>query len=162
MHTHTIAPGTANLVAVCALFLAACGDASPASPGAAALVVPAAPIRMDYVKVETAAGSLNWLGHVSGDVNGGLETRVVAASQSGHILHIRTQWSVDAGAQSFEASLDGTLDTATGALLLNGEVTRGYLAGARAHTEGRLTGTDTGTGGTVFEGFLRIMPASAR
>lgn len=160
MNTRTFTSRTMAILATGALILPACSETTPTSPGAEALVVPAAPIRMDYVKIETAPGSLNWLGQVSGDVNGGLETRVVAATQSGHILHIQTKWSVDAGAASFQASLDGTLDAATGALLLNGEVTSGYLAGARAYNEGHLTGIDGVTGGTIFKGFLRIMPGS--
>jgi hypothetical protein len=164
MNAHMIVGrGTALLVSA-TLLLPACDAATPVSltsPEPSAAIVPAAPILMDYVKVETGPGSLNWLGSVSGDVIGALETRVVGASQSGHILHIQTKWSVDAGAESFEADLDGTLDTKTGRLLLDGAVMSGYLAGARVHDEGQLTGTDPSTSGSVFEGFLRIMPGSA-
>ncbi len=163
MNARMIVRRGAALLVSSALLLPACDTVSPVSPAPpdpAAALVPAAPIVMDYVKVETGPGSLNWLGSVSGDVNGGLETRVLGATESGHILHIQTKWSVAAGAESFEAELDGTLDTSTGRLLLNGAVTSGYLAGAKAHNEGQMTGTDAGTGGTVFEGFLRIMPGS--
>lgn len=152
---------SATLLIACILAFPGCREAEPAAPGMAAILVPAQPLMLDYVKVESAPNSLNWFGGVTGDINGTLETRVVGAEQSGHILHIRTEWSVDAGAESFQAALDGTLDTKTGRLLLDGDITSGYLAGARAHNQGRLTGTDPVTGGTVFTGFLRIMPGSA-
>ena len=50
----------------------------------------------------------------------------------------------------------------TGRLVLNGHVTSGYQGGARVHNEGRLTGIDGVTRGTVFEGFACIMPATSR
>ena len=150
----------AAILACGALLLTGCDDASPTGPEPSAALIPAAPLLMDYVKVETAPGSLNWLGSVSGDIDGGLETRVVGATQSGHVLHIVTEWRVDAGLQSFEARLEGTLDTRSGGLLLNGEITSGYLEGARAFNQGQLTGIDAVTGGTVFEGSLRILPGS--
>lgn len=161
MKAHEFNRRTVLLPFACALVLPGCREAEPASPEMAAVLAPASPLMLDYVKVESAPNSLNWFGGVTGDIDGGLETRVVGAEPSGHILHIRTEWSVDAGAQSFEAELAGTLDTKTGRLLLNGEVTSGYLAGAQAHNQGRLTGTDPTTGGTVFTGFLRIVPGSA-
>ena len=161
MNRHPLLARAAPLLAAGTLLLPGCREAGPASPELAAVMVPAKPLMLDYVKVESAPSSLNWFGNVTGDIDGNLETRVVGADQSGHILHIQTEWSVDAGTESFEAALVGILDTRTGRLVLNGEVTSGYLAGAQVHDQGRMTGTDPTTGGTVFTGFIRIMPGSA-
>ncbi len=143
--------------------LAACSDPTAVDPpqfliGGSAL----RPLSLEYVKTETGPGTAQWTGSVSGDVSGDLQTQVLSLRVSDHIWHIETFWQVSAGGQSFEASLVGTLDVETGELLLNGRVVSGYLSGARVHNEGQLTGFDPGTGGTVFEGFMRIMPGSAR
>lgn len=140
---------------------AACSDTATAPRDFAAMFVPAAAIEFDYVKVESGPGTFNWFGNVSGGINGALETRVVGFWQSGPILHIQTEWIVG-GSTPFQASLDGTLDSRTGKLNLIGVVTSGWLAGARMHNSGQLTGIDATTGGTVFEGSAKLMPGSAR
>jgi hypothetical protein len=141
--------------------LAGCSD-SPSEPiEPAAMIVPAAALEFDYVKVESGPNTLNWFGDVTGDIDGRLETRVVSAWQSGPVLHIQTEWYVGGSSFSFYAELSGTLHTGTGALNLNGVVTGGWMAGAQIHNSGQLTGIDGTTGGTVFEGSAKLMPGTA-
>ncbi len=156
-----------SLLALAGAFtLAACSDSSNdlvepqlrSDVPVSAMAPPRSPLVMDYIKTESDLETFNWFGSVSGDINGNLETQVVGVMYSGKIWHIQTIWTVtDAGAQNFVAELDGILDTSSGKLLLNGAIVSGHLAGARVHEDGVLTGF-TAAGGTVFEGFLRIMP----
>jgi hypothetical protein len=159
----------ALLVAVVWLVAACDSVTQPMAPAgeavsSEALLATSPPRRLalGYVKTESGLETFNWFGNVSGGINGDLETQVTGFFASGHILHIQTVWTVTnaSGGKNFIANLDGTLDTNSGKLLLNGAIVNGYLVGARVHDEGVLTGF-TGVGGTIFEGSLWIMPGSA-
>ncbi len=159
-----------SLLALAGAFtLAACSDSSNdlvepqlrSDVPVSVMAAPRSPLVMDYMKTESGPGSANWLGSVWGDIDGDLETQVVGLMVAGKIWHIQTIWTVTgAGAHDFVAELNGMLDTSSGKLLLNGAIVSGYLAGAQVHEEGFLTGF-TEAGGTIFEGFVRIMPGSA-
>jgi len=150
------------------LAAAACSDAPlPAAPDvaleASADQVFNEPFDLEYVKVETGNQTGMWSGRIWGGflpTPVGLETQVYDLRVTGKIWHIKTYWTVDGGTRAFRAELEGTVNTETGSLLLNGTVVSGVLAGARVHNEGKLTQV-LGSGATVFEGSLRIMPASA-
>lgn len=154
-----------TLLAVATLPLAACDHPPALAPADGPQLLiggsPSSPHELTYVKTETGAGTAHWTGTVAGDISGDLRTQVLGVRVAGHLWHLETRWQVDAGAQSFVAELDGTLDTRTGKLLLLGPIVSGYLAGAQVYDDGQLTGFDAGTGGTVFEGRLRITTASA-
>lgn len=153
------------LVSAAALALAACTREPVSAPDGPELLIggsPLSPIELTYVKTETGPGTAHWTGAVSGDFSGDLATQVLSVKEAGHIWHIETLWEVAAGPQSFSAELNGTLDTKTGTLVLTGEIVSGAMTGAQVYDEGQLVGTDSGTGGTVFEGFLRIMTSSGK
>ena len=154
-----------QLLALATLGLvAACTPEAPVAPGGGPQLLignsPLSPLEVEYVKTETGPGTAQWTGAVKGDVAGTLRTRVLSVREAGHIWHIETLWEVDAGEESFDAELNGTLDTKSGALLLTGQIVRGMLVGALVYDTGRLTGIDPVTGGTVFEGSIRIMTGS--
>jgi hypothetical protein len=145
-------------------FGAACSEApEPLAPNLAATSdkLVNQPFELDYLKTETGNGTAMWTGSISGDLlTGGLETEVYELRVTGKIWHIKTYWTVTAGTRSFRAELDGTVNTETGALLLNGEIVSGLFVGARVHDEGTLVRV-LPTGETVFEGKLWIMGASS-
>jgi hypothetical protein len=152
---------------------AACGDsANLVAPDISASVsyVPV-PLAFDYVKVEDGGGMFTWKGNVSGgDIDGTLTTAVVGVRFAGPIAHLSTIWIVTkatipiigvSGTYSFVAELDGTLDTRTGKLRLNGEVVSGALVGSQIRTVGQLTGGAVGVSVTTFEGSGRLMVGSS-
>lgn len=113
-----------------------------------------------------------WRGTVAGDLDGPLGTTLLSAQESGHVLLVEFEWKVveqeddpfaeDADVQ-FIAVLDGTLNTITGKVIMNGEVTedrtgRGLL-GAQVHEEGQLVETYE-DGRTRYKGTIRIMAGS--
>lgn len=126
----------------------------------AAVAVPAgsaanAPVRLEFDKTATGPGV--WQGTVSGDVEGSLETRLLDITVSGPVWHVTFDWIVDSGASSFTARLNGTLNTKTGAVVMDGNVISGYLLGAQVHEEGQLVDPAT----LEFAGSIRVMPATA-
>ncbi len=148
------------LAALCTLAAVACGEsANLVAPDISASVSPV-PLRFDYVKVEDGAGVFTWTGSVSGDITGSLTTQVVGVRWAGPIAHLSTIWTVT-GTYSFVAQLDGTLDTRSGKLRLNGEVTSGAYEGAQIRTAGLLTDGVVGTSVTTFEGSGQLMSGSA-
>lgn len=159
---------TRSALAFAPLLVAACGDAPITRATDTALLASAdrlvnQPLELEYVKVETGAQTGMWTGRIWGDLlpsGVGLETEVYGLRVTGSIWHIETSWTVDGGTRAFRAELAGTVDTGTGDLVLNGTIVSGIFAGAQVHNEGRLTQV-LGSGATVFEGRLRIMPASA-
>jgi hypothetical protein len=117
--------------------------------------VPGTAVELSFDKTAVAEGV--WQGTVDGDVTGTLETRLTERRISGPIWHVRFDWIISAGDQSFVADLRGTLNNNTGAVVMNGTVVEGYLLGARVHEEGQLV-----DGATLrFHGSLRLMPATA-
>lgn len=131
------------------LALAACLAVATA-PASAAPVV-----RLSFDKVETAPGV--WQGNASGPISGPIVVTLDSLSTTGAVWHIAVDWSIDAGADSFTAHLAGTLDPATGSIVLNGSVTSGYLAGARAH----LDATVVDPSDFEIAGALQLDPGSA-
>lgn len=113
------------------------------------------PVRIEFDKQGGVGGI--WHGMVGGDVTGNLITKLTSAHQSGQILHVTFDWIIDAGAQSFTADLEGTLNLQTGAAVMNGKVVEGWLVGAQVHEEGQLIDPDTGR----FQGWILILPATA-
>lgn len=118
-----------------------------------------APLSLTFEKEAVGVGV--WEGSVSGGVDGDLRTVLTACtgpnSCSGTVWHVEFDWIIDAGAQSFTARLRGVLNTATGAVVMNGTVVDGYLQGAQVHEEGQLVDAAT----LRFEGSIQVMPATA-
>lgn len=148
----------------------ACGDAGaplaldergPPAPDVSVSPVPAAPLHVDYVKVETGGGTYQWTGSVTGDITGTLQTQASLVRVAGPIWHLSTVWQVTKSPYDFDANLVGTLDTRSGRLKLNGYVTSGSFAGARIRNEGQVTAVDPVTGATTFAGHAILMPGSA-
>lgn len=117
-----------------------------------------APVNLTFAKVATDPAGI-WQGTVGGDITGQLETRLLSKTESGPVWHVSFDWIVTADdpAQSFTARLKGTLHTTTGKVVMNGQVTEGWLEGAQVHEEGQLTNPET----LAFEGKIRIMAGSA-
>jgi hypothetical protein len=117
----------------------------------------APPLQVDFVKHLVDPDNLAFEGTVTGAVSGGLASRRVSLDgESGPVQHLTFEWKVS-GAHAFTALTSGTLNTRTGAVVMNGRVVDGYLTGARVHEEGQLV--DPGT--FTFAGFLRLMPSTA-
>jgi hypothetical protein len=113
------------------------------------------PVRLSFDKSLVVPGV--WQGSVSGDIDGLLMTRLLGLDVSGPIRHVRFDFIVAAGDSSFTTRLSGILSTETGAVVMDGTVTRGYLLGARVHEEGQLLDPAT----LRFVGTIRLMPATA-
>jgi hypothetical protein len=142
------------------LALSICAAVALAVP--AAFACPAAhasnaPVRLTFDKSLVGAGV--WQGTVSGDVDGGLTTKLLTLDVTGSIWHVTFDWIIDAGSSSFTARLSGTLNTKTGGVVMNGNVISGAWLGAQVHEEGQLVNPDP----TVLEfvGSIRLMPATA-
>jgi hypothetical protein len=147
-----------------ALVLAGCADApAPLAPDPAAAAAAearsaaSAPVRLEFAKCILDPAGV-WTGEVSGDVAGDLRTELTELRVAGPIWHVRFNWIVFAGAQSFVADLSGILNTNTGRVVMNGRVAEGYLQGAQVHEEGQLVDAEN----SCFAGTIRIMPATAR
>lgn len=138
------------IIAVAALAFAAFPQAVSAQPAEEM-----SPVRIEFDKQGGVGGI--WHGMVSGDVTGNLTTQLTSAHQAGQILHVTFDWIIDAGAQSFTAELEGTLNLNTGAVVMNGRVVEGWLTGARVHEEGQLVDPATGR----FQGRILIFPATS-
>ncbi|HEV2131842.1 MAG TPA: hypothetical protein VGR27_12095 [Longimicrobiaceae bacterium] len=143
------------------LALSGCADLPTASePGAAvfskAANAPNKPVRLDFEKCAVAAGV--WEGTVAGDIEGDLRTELTELRVTGPVWHVRFNWIITAGEQSFTADLKGILNTVTGRVVMNGRIVEGYLAGAQVHEQGQLVDADR----SCFAGTIRVMPATAR
>lgn len=131
--------------------LTAAGVIGAASPAAAA----SDPVRLTFDKHQVAPGV--WQGTVSGDTTGALTTKLLSRDVTGPIWQVTFDWIVEAASSSFTARLDGTLNTTTGAVVMNGTVTEGHLLGGQVHEEGQLVDPAT----LEFVGSIQIMPATA-
>jgi hypothetical protein len=130
---------------------------SAAAVGAPAAAAENTPIRLNFDKsiLDPAAGV--WEGTTGGDVAGGLRTELRSLQVTGPIWHVTFDWIVTAGPQSFTARLWGVLNTATGAVVMNGTVIDGWLEGAQVYEAGQLVDAAT----LRFQGSIRLMPATA-
>ena len=52
-------------------------------------------------------------------------------------------WEITAGRRSFTAVTEGELNTATGEVIMSGEVTEGWLEGAKVKERGQLVDAST-------------------
>jgi hypothetical protein len=137
------------------MLLAALLVSALGATAAAGTATASEPVRLSFEKQAVQQGV--WQGTVAGDVTGALTTRLMSLQVSGPVWHVTFDWIVDAGQQSFTARLDGTLNTLTGAVVMNGRVIEGYLDGAQVHEEGQLVDPNT----LGFRGSIRVMPATA-
>jgi hypothetical protein len=122
---------------------------------------PNAPVNLTFDKAAVDPGNPGvWLGTVSGDIEGTLETTLLDVRETGQVWHIEFEFDINADdpSESFTAHLNGILNLNTGRVVMNGTVIDGYLEGARVHEEGQLVDPDT----LQFQGLIRIMPATAR
>lgn len=136
-------------LSVMLLVLAATVSAVGADSGSSA------PLYLSFAKSDLE-GDYVWNGTVSGDVNGDLETVLIAARPASNILHVEFDWIVS-GDYSFTARLKGILDTETGRVNMNGVIESGDMLGARVYEEGQLVNLSN----SGFAGTIRIMPATA-
>jgi len=161
---------TARLTSVVPLAVAfvvfgACADApTEVAPDAAALAMSRAtankPVQLEFAKCLADPENFVWHGTVTGDVQGGLTTVLTDLRIAGPIWHVRFDWIVSAGDQSFVADLNGILNTRTGAVVMSGRATEefDYLAGAQVQERGQLVDPEN----SCFEGTIRVLPATAR
>ena len=139
---------TLALVAVAATALAIEAGSVTAAP----------PVQVDWVKHVVDRDHFVFEGTTSGAAPGLLKSNLVGKPvTTGPILHITFDWMVSSGSKSFTARTSGTWNTKTGHVVMNGQVIDGYLYGAQVHEEGQLVDPATLT----FEGFLRLLPATA-
>lgn len=125
--------------------------------GAASASAANEPVRIGFDKSISDPTAFVWTGSVTGDVSGGLTTRLTGLRVAGPIWHVCFDWIIDAGAHSFVADLSGTLNTNTGRVVMNGTVVEGWLSGAQVHEEGQLVDPAK----LRFVGEIQLMPASA-
>jgi hypothetical protein len=130
---------------------------SAVAVGAPAAAAETAPVRLTFDKsiLDPTAGV--WEGTTAGDVAGGLRTELRRLEVTGPIWHVTFDWIVTAGPHSFTARLWGVLNTATGAVVMNGTVIDGWLEGAQVYEAGQLVDAAT----LRFQGSIRLMPATA-
>ena len=121
-----------------------------AIPQAVAHAQDAADVNITFQKASSGEG--RWAGTVDGDVQGALETVALNIDNSNPVWAVEFDWIIDAGEQSFTARMTGTLDSTTGAVVMDGEVVDGWMKGARAHEEGQMVDPDT----LAFEGVIQL------
>jgi hypothetical protein len=117
--------------------------------------VPPYVLELSFNKAAVAEGV--WSGTVDGDATGTLTTVLIEQHADGAISNVRFAWIISVGDQSFTADLSGTLNTETGAVVMDGTVVAGYLVGAEVHEEGQLVDADT----LRFNGTIQLMAAGA-
>jgi hypothetical protein len=100
--------------------------------------------------------------HYVGTATGGaaLDMQLSDKYWTGEVQHFTaTETLVWPGGRSLTAVLEGRFNNTTGATVLNGQVTSGWLQGAQVHEEGQLTGFSFPI--ASFAGSLQLMPGSA-
>jgi hypothetical protein len=112
------------------------------------------PVRLTFDKAAVAAGA--WEGTISGDIEGTLQTVLLTVDETGPIWHVTFDRIIGSGDRSFTARLDGVLNRQTGAVVMDGTVTEGYLLGARVHETGQLADAPT----SRFTGSITVFPAT--
>jgi hypothetical protein len=132
--------------------LAALAVAAPASASNAATVI-------SFEKHWVGGPPSHYLGETSGD--GTIEMWVYDPSFVGNVQKFTAELRLSIGGRSLAAMLDGQFNFSTGRVVLNGVVIDGWLAGAQVHEQSQYTGDDPDTGGPIFVGTVKLMPASA-
>ena len=140
------------VLALLALTLGSIGAVGVSSASATS-----APVRLTFEKTIADPAAGVWEGTTGGDVNGTLRTELRSLTVTSSIWHVTFDWIVTAGERSFTARLSGVLNTATGAVVMNGTVVEGWLEGSQVHEAGQLLDPDS----LHFEGLIRLMPATA-
>jgi hypothetical protein len=106
----------------------------------------------------------HWIGpgHYVGTAgeDGTIEMWVYDVSFNGNIQQFRTTLELSLDGRSLTAILTGQFNFSTGRVVLNGQVTDGWLSGAQVHEESQYVGDDPDTGGPIFAGTVRLMPGS--
>jgi hypothetical protein len=133
----------------------ATAPASLATAGVQAAASPHPLLHLQFAKCATGPGV--WEGQVTGDVIGDLRTELRELAVTGSIWHVRFDWIIEAGEPSFVGDLSGTLNLATGRVVMNGTVSEGQGEGARVHEEGQLVDPEL----SCFEGTIRVMTHSS-
>ena len=131
--------------------------------GAAATSASNAPVEWSFDvsfddSATTANGVPTWTGTATGPASGTIAVKLLDADLRGEALHIELEVAVAAGAQSSTVSLRGIFNEVTTHGVLNGVVSSGWLAGARAHQEAARFDP---TSPARLIGTLRLMPGSA-
>jgi hypothetical protein len=129
--------------------------ASLAAISAAPAAASSEPLRLSFDKSSVGPGL--WQGTVDGDISGSLTTVLTDVRIAGPVWHVQFDWTISAGGSSFVAALSGTLNTETGAVVMNGTVVEGFLTGAQVHEEGQLVDAAA----LRFRGSIQLMPATA-
>ena len=96
-------------------------------------------------------------GTTGGPASGTLVSMIVGPlDASSPVWHFTFKWVVTADNthKSFVALTDGSLDTTTGSVVMDGSVVQGWHLGARVHEEGQLVDPATLT----FAGNILILP----
>lgn len=122
--------------------------------GAASAAASNEPVRLDFDKSIVDPAALVWVGVVSGNVSGGLTTRLTGLRVSGPIWRARFDWIIAAEERSFVAHRSGILNMDTGQVIMNGTVVEGWLSGAQVHEEGQRVDLAT----PRFVGEIVILP----
>lgn len=96
-------------------------------------------------------------GSTAGGVTGAIVSRIVGLRwRAGWVSAVTVDWTVTAGARSFDAATSGTWNMRTGDLVLRGEVDEGVLN----HTRVEVLGQITSPGDPAFAGSFRLLPAT--
>src|SRR5262245_57040522 len=113
-----------------------------------------APLTWTFDKCATGPGA--WQGTARGPDNTlePLETQLTGLRSAGDVLHVDFNWHVGT---RYLASLSGTLNLESGAVVMNGRVAEGSYAGSRVHEEGQLYDSTR----SCFAGTIQVMPASS-
>lgn len=126
-----------------------------------ALLAPAAataqnlnvPLVLSFDKADPDGDGV-WHGNVAGAFSGVLTTSPTAIDDSHPVWKVAFEFMIEAGERSMILALEGILNTNTGAVVMNGVVTDGYLVGARVHEQGQLVDAAA----SRFQGSIRILP----
>ena len=131
--------------------------------GAGGVAASNAPVTWSFdVSIDPAATATNgvptWTGTASGPASGTITVKLLDDELRGEALHIDLEVAVVAGTRSSTVRLSGVFNEVTTRGVLNGTVSSGWLAGARAHQEAARF--DPASPARLI-GTLRLMPGSA-
>lgn len=105
------------------------------------------PVVLSFDMWAIEPGATAYAGSVTGSVSGDLSTHQMCALRSQHksCQGVLLKWEIsNAGGKSFTAVTRGLCHLESGVMRLSGEVTAGYMAGARLTARGRLYDAQAG------------------